>query len=49
MACIVDILTCIYKDFDLQQVVEASTPNLIFMRLLVWFFKNMLQKQTILA
>ena len=32
MACIFAILTCIYMDFDLQQVFEASPPkNLIFM------------------
>ena len=31
MGCIFAILTCIYKDFDFQQVFEASPPkNLIF-------------------
>ena len=27
MGCIFAILTCIYKDFDLQQVFEASPPK----------------------
>ena len=45
MVCIFNLSTCIYEDFDLQQVFEASPPkNLNFLVTSYVVFKNMFNK-----